>query len=43
MYSLTPEQLCAAYLDDFVTDEDLPGGRGQDPCPDDAIYKDYPW
>lgn len=43
VYSLTPEQLCAAYLDDIVTDEDLPGGRGQDPCPEDALYKDYPW
>lgn len=43
VYSLTPEHLCAAYLDDIVTDEDLPGGRGQDPCPDDALYNDDPW
>ena len=43
VYSLTPEQLCAAYMDDIVTDEDLPGGRGQDPCPEDATDKVYPW
>lgn len=41
--SLTPEELCAAYLDDIVSDEDLPGGRAQDPCPDDDPYKDSPW
>ena len=26
-----------------VTDEDLQGGRGQDPCSEDATNKDYPW
>ena len=43
VYSLTPEQRCVAYLDHIVTDEDLLGGRGQDPCPEDATNKDYPW
>jgi len=43
VYSLTPEQLCEAYMDDIVTDEDLPGGRGQDPCSEDDSDKDSPW
>ena len=41
--SLTPEQLCAAYLNDIISDEDLPGGRASDPCPPDAKPEDYPW
>jgi len=41
--SLTPEQLCAAYLNDIISDEDLPGGRASDPCPDGATAEDFPW
>jgi hypothetical protein len=41
--ALTPEQLCAAYLNDIISDEDLPGGRASDPCPPDAKAEDYPW
>ena len=41
--SLTPEQLCAAYLNDIISDEDLPGGRASDPCPPGATVDDYPW
>jgi hypothetical protein len=26
--ALTPEQLCAAYLNDIISDEDLPGRAG---------------
>ena len=41
--SLTPEQLCAAYLNDIIGDEDLPGGRASDPCPEGATAKEFPW
>ena len=41
--SLTPEQLCAAYLNGIIGDEDLPGGRASDPCPEGATAKEFPW